>query len=346
MIDSKGVVEAGEGQPLVSVCVAHYGDTGLLDQCLGALRRQECHVRYEVLVHDDATPGGIADFVARNPEVRWIESDENVGYCVANNRMARSARGRYLLLLNNDAELFPDALQTLAEEALELGRPAIFGLPQYDHVTGTLEDLGRLCDPFLVPIHNLDPAVCDVAMVAGACLWVPSDLWRELGGFPEWFEMIAEDLYLCSRARLGGHPVRVARKSGFRHRIGATIGGGAARGVLTTTMRRRSLSERNRCYTMLVCYPAPWHVLIFVVHALLLVLEGTLVALKLRRWRVFSGIYWFALSAAWHERKRLGVERRRAQMSRTASSRAFFSTFRPTFYKASLLLKFGWPSLR
>ena len=37
-------------------------------------------------------------------------------------------------------------------------------------------------------------------MVIGACLWIPQGLWTELGGFPEWFESIAEDMYLCCRA--------------------------------------------------------------------------------------------------------------------------------------------------
>jgi GT2 family glycosyltransferase len=260
--------------------------------------------------------------------------------------MAAIAQGRYLLLLNNDAELFPDALQTLADEALDLGEPAVLGLPQYDHATGALEDRGRLCDPFLVPIHNLDPQVREVAMVAGACLWIPSALWATLGGFPEWFEMLAEDMYLCCRARLDGCPVRVAAKSGFRHRIGATIGGGAARGALTTTLRRRSLSERNRCYVMLLCYPAPWHVLVFGAHVLLLLAEGVLVTLRLGRWDAFSGIYWFALRSTWQERQRLGAERRLAQSCRKVSSRVFFSAFRPTFYKVSLLFRFGWPNLR
>ena len=42
-------------------------------------------------------------------------------------------------------------------------------------------------------------------MVIGACLWIQKGLWEELGGFPEWFGSIAEDMYLCCRARLAGY---------------------------------------------------------------------------------------------------------------------------------------------
>jgi GT2 family glycosyltransferase len=345
-MDSPWVSSDSEGAPEVSVCIAHYGDPEVLRACLDSVRQQACSFDFEILVHDDASPDDIGAVVARCPGVRWLRSDANVGFCVANNRMALGARGRYLLLLNNDAELFPDALQTLADEADRIREPAILGLPQYDQATGRLDDLGRLCDPFLTPIHNLDPAVRDVAMVAGACLWIPAKLWRDLGGFPEWFEMIAEDLYLCCQARLRGIPVRVAGRSGFRHRIGTTIGGGARRGHLSTTVRRRSLSERNRCYTMLVCYPGPWHLVAFLVYAILLVMEGAVLAVKRADPRLFTRVYWFALQSVWHVRERIAAERIETQVKRKVSAAVFFSAFRPTLYKLVLLARHGWPSVR
>ncbi|MCZ7654266.1 MAG: hypothetical protein M5R42_08205 [Rhodocyclaceae bacterium] len=77
---------------------------------------------------------------------------------------------------------------------------------------------------------NRDPRRQDVAMVAGACLWIPKHLWDELGGFPEWFGSIGEDLYLCCMARLAGHPVRAPGTSGYRHGVGASFGGGKVSG--------------------------------------------------------------------------------------------------------------------
>ena len=79
-------------------------------------------------------------------------------------------------LLNNDAELYPDALRALHDEAEAIGEPAILSLPQYDFVTGELIDRGCLLDPFFNPVPNLDPGRRDVAMVIGACLWIPGPL--------------------------------------------------------------------------------------------------------------------------------------------------------------------------
>jgi GT2 family glycosyltransferase len=87
--------------------------------------------------------------------------------------MAAEASGKYLLLLNNDAALYPDALKSLLAAASRLARPAILGLPQYDAVSGKLVDMGSFFDPFLNPIPNLQPTSKDVGMVIGACLWIP-----------------------------------------------------------------------------------------------------------------------------------------------------------------------------
>ena len=38
-------------------------------------------------------------------------STTNVGFCISNNRMVERAAGKYVLLLNNDAWLEPDAFE-------------------------------------------------------------------------------------------------------------------------------------------------------------------------------------------------------------------------------------------
>lgn len=216
--------------PVVSVCIANYNGIAMIDACIQSVRAQNCDFKVEIIVHDDASTDGSAEHIrTRYPDVNLIRSAENVGFCVANNRMAAAARGEYLLLLNNDAELFPDAVKTLIAAAERIGQPAILGLPQFDFDTGELIDRGCLLDPFFNPVPNLDPARTDVAMVIGACLWIQKLLWEELDGFPEWFGSIAEDLYLCCRARLAGYAVQVLHRSGYRHRVGGSFGGGKVR---------------------------------------------------------------------------------------------------------------------
>lgn len=335
-------------KPLISVCIANYNGTGLIDACITSVRNQDCDFPVEIIVHDDASTDGSAEHIrAAHPDVHLIESADNVGFCVSNNRMAAAAHGEHLLLLNNDAELLPDALQTLLTASEEIGRPAILTLPQFDHGTGELIDRGCLLDPFFNPVPNLDPARQDVAMVIGACLWIPRALWVELGGFPEWFGSIGEDLYMCCRARLMGHPIRVCTAAGYRHRVGSSFGGGKVTGGrLSTTARRRALSERNKTFTMIVCQPPALLLASLPLHLILIHIEGLAVSLIRRDAMLWRAIYAPLMKDVWKHRGRLRATRRVAQSTRKAMLTDWLGAFRWIPWKLQMLLRHGIPEVK
>jgi GT2 family glycosyltransferase len=331
-----------------SVCIANYNGIGLIDACIASVRAQDCTFSIEIIVHDDASTDGSAEHLRRNhPDVHLIESEENVGFCVANNRMVDHALGRYVLLLNNDAMLLPDALTVLFREAKILNRPAVLSLPQYDAETGKLLDIGSLLDPFLNPVPNLDPARNEVGTVAGACLWISKDLWQELGGFPEWFGSMSEDLYLCCRARLSGYPVRALGISGYRHWVGASFGGGKARdGRLVTTFRRRALSERNKTFVMALTYPTPAMQLLLPLHLLLLLVEGALLSILRLRLTYLTDIYFPVFRDLVRNRGSVLRERRASMQRRAVGVFGFFSAFGAMPHKLRMLIGYGLPHVR
>lgn len=337
-------VTSTQANPCVSVCIANYNGIGVIEECLLSVLAQTCTFPVEIIVHDDASTDGSLALIRDNfPQVRLIKSAKNVGFCISNNRMVQTARGEFLLLLNNDAMLLPGALQALFDDAQEITQPAILTLPQYDAENGRLIDAGCLLDPFLNSIPNHDFSRKDVGVVIGACLWIPKELWNSLGGFPEWFGSIAEDLYLCCAARLAGYPVRVVAKSGFRHWIGHSLGGGKSRnGVLTLVTSRRRLSERNKNFVMLAIYPLGLLLAILPLHVLLLLSEGALLALIKRSHRVFLDIYWNSLKDLWRYRAKIHALRKKNDHSRT-TLRQFLATHTCLPYKIVLLMKHGWP---
>lgn len=339
--------------PVVSVCVANYNGEHVLSDCIDSILAQQGEVPCEILIHDDAsTDNSLALLHTRYPRRQYpnicvIASRQNVGFCIGNNRMAEAARGDYLLLLNNDAALAPNALVSLFTAVQAQTPPGILTLPQLDWDTGDLVDRGCLLDPFYNPVPNRDPRRRDVAMVIGACLWIPRTLWHEFGGFPEWFESIAEDMYLCCRARFEGYPVQVTAQSHYRHHQGASFGGNrVANNRLSTTFRRRRLSERNKTYVMILCSPALRLWLTLPVHLLLLALEGALLALIKRDARVWSEIYANVFKSLFTHRSLLRHIRCRIQSSKVVNAKGYGKSMTPFPYKFRLLLRHGWPGIR
>ncbi len=336
-----------DSTPVVSVCIANYNGMAIIDACLESVLAQDSDVEIEIIVHDDASTDGSESYIRTHfPKVILLESTENVGFCIANNRMAKIARGEYLLLLNNDAELFSDAIRTLFKAAQSAKQPAILGLPQFDASNGDLIDRGSLFDPFLNPLPNLELQRTDVGMIIGACLWIPKKLWVEFGGFPEWFGSMAEDMYLCCIARLQGHQVRVLPDSGFRHWVGTSFGGGKVHGNrLITSTKRRGLSERNKTFVMVLAYPPVLFHLILPLHLALLALEGVMLTLIKCDSKVLKEIYLNCFSQLWQERSRLSQLRRQVQTSRNINITNFLKVFTLIPHKLRMLIRHGLPKI-
>ena len=335
-------------RPLCSVCIANYNGVALLADCLDSVLAQNGDLEFEIIVHDDAsTDGSVAWLRERYPQIELLASKENVGFCVSNNRMVEYARGEFVLLLNNDAALFPDALATLRRCADQQTPKGILTLPQYNWQTGELVDRGCLLDPFCNPVPNLDAARVDVAMVPGAGLWIPRAAWNELGGFPEWIESIGEDLFLCCQARLRGLPVQTTRESGYRHWQGKSFGGNKLQdGQLQSTFRRRRLSERNKTAVLFVTTPGPLMWPLLALHLTAMAMEGLLVSMINSDVRIWKEIYWPAITLPLREFGILRTRRGQLQSTRRGGLRIYLQPVVFLPQKILLLLRHGMPKIR
>lgn len=342
-------MNTGSAKTVCTVCIANYNGKEVIDDCLRSVFSQDCDFIFEVIVHDDASTDDSMDIVReRYPMVKVIESKENVGFCISNNRMVEVAVGQNILLLNNDAVLFPDALRILHEHAAIQINTGVVGLSQYDIGSKKLIDNGSLCDLFLNPIPNLDPRRRDVAMVCGACLWISRELWVELGGLPSWFGSLAEDMHLCTLARLQGYPVQVLPTSGFFHHVGKGFGGGKVleNNRLATNKNRRALSERNKSFVMVLTYPAPLLQFVLPIHLFFLVLEGSLLAFLKWDSGLFLDIYLSCLKSLWRQREMLIQLRCDIQAERRINCVSFLYPFKVIPYKLRLLCRHGLPEFR
>ena len=330
--------------PVISVCVANYNGEDIITDCIESILGQKDAPVFEILVHDDASTDDSLKILAQFESVQVIESSENVGFCISNNRMAAAARGEFILLLNNDAQLFDDALKTLLDESRRHADKAVLGLPQYNAATRELVDFGLKLDYFCSSVPIRQPTESEVAMVIGACMWVPANLWAKINGFPEWFETNAEDVYLCCYARFLGYRICVPEKSGFYHMIGHTLGGGKSEdNKLQISIRRRYFSERNRLFLQWLFYPIWLVPITTIVNFMVLIIEAIVLSVANRKASLIWDIYLKSQVDAFAQVKTIVRARRVAMQSRDISFSTFFGTFTFIPQKLRLLFSSGLP---
>jgi len=141
----------------ISVCIANYNGAAMLHDCIDSVLAQRVDAAVEIIVHDDASTDASLELLRTGyPQVRVLASEQNVGFCIANNRMAEVAAGDYLLLLNNDAALAPDALATLL--ASSSGLPARASSP-FPSTTGKV-------------VHWWTVAACWIRSTTRCPIWI------------------------------------------------------------------------------------------------------------------------------------------------------------------------------
>jgi GT2 family glycosyltransferase len=103
--------------PTLSYCVVNTNGREYLLACLAAIERAHPEgVEREVLVLDNASEDGSAEAVRElGGEIRLIALERRTGKAENDSTLMRDANGKYCLLLNEDSELRPGAVEALLE---------------------------------------------------------------------------------------------------------------------------------------------------------------------------------------------------------------------------------------
>jgi len=98
----------------LSIIIVSWNTRDLLADCLDSVYENPPNGRFEIIIVDNASSDGSADMVRqRFPQARLIAKEENVGFAKGNNEAIPFCSGEYVLLLNPDTVVKPDALAAL-----------------------------------------------------------------------------------------------------------------------------------------------------------------------------------------------------------------------------------------
>jgi len=215
-----------------------------LRRCLASLEPVEGGL--EVIVVDSGSADGTRLACASAPpDVRLVSLARNPGFAEAMNRGLAVARGRYLLVLNNDVEVAPGALTILVDKARACGDvvvvPRILSMMEPGTVDNTgnelLYDGLNICRDRGSPSARSSQPV-DPLLPSGCAMLLPASLLTRVGGFDPRYFAYGEDADLGLRAHRDGIPCRYAPEAVITHLGGGTWG--------ADSLRKAYLVERNR----------------------------------------------------------------------------------------------------
>jgi len=188
----------------VSVIIVNYNTASCVKECIESVLKQK-NVSFEIFVVDNASTDNSKDILSGFGDcIHAIFNPNNLGFSKANNLAAEQAQGDYLLIFNPDAKF--ETEYDLQHLVSCLKEHAQYGLlvPRILRSDGkeTLPHKHYVGEKYLdYPFNGLPGTI---AWALGACLLIPTKIYKDINGFDEDFFLYAEDADLCLRIRKFG----------------------------------------------------------------------------------------------------------------------------------------------
>ena len=219
----------------LSVIVVSWNTRDLLRSCLRSIRDTVGELDYEVIVVDNASSDGSPEMVSREfPEAQLIVNSRNVGFAGGNNQAIVVSRGDYVLLLNSDAVLLPDAAASLvgylerhpasAAAGAQLLNPdgsfqwSYADYPSFGGEMLLATKLAGLVRPAYPSYPESESQIERTAdWVSGACMLVRRSVIEQVGLLDDGYFMYTEETDWCYRMRQAGWSVGYVPKAKVLH---------------------------------------------------------------------------------------------------------------------------------
>ena len=212
--------------PDVSIIIVSYNNFDLLDNCLDSVYRITKGIDYEVIIVDNASKeSGLDIVVAKYKNLTLIRNDTNRGFASANNQGISIAKGKFILLLNNDTVLTENSIYQVFNFASMLQYDCIVGCKLlnpdrtlqhsvYDFPTAWNVFTSNFFlyvinkkNSFFSKYHLMNTGIdtiTEVDVVTGAFLFASVNGLKKINGFDERFFFYNEETDLCYRFKNAG----------------------------------------------------------------------------------------------------------------------------------------------
>lgn len=226
--------------PRVSIVIPVYNQFTYTYNCLKSILENSGDVSYEIIIADDVSN----DLTTRLSEVaeniNIVRNKENQRFLRNCNNAAQYAKGEYILFLNNDTQVQENWLQPLVDL---IERDETIGMvgSKLVYPDGTLQEAGGIIwgngnawnyGNGQNPANPEFNYVKEVDYISGAAIMIRTSLWKEIGGFDEYFApAYCEDSDLAFEVRKHGYKLMYQPLSVVVHFEGKSNGTDLSSGV-------------------------------------------------------------------------------------------------------------------
>ena len=208
----------------LSIIIVNYNTAEKLVRCLDSISRSDlAGIETEIVIVDNHSTEPLPNIGLPGLRVATVANPANVGMGAGNNVGILRSKGEYVLVLNPDTELAPDAIRRMISHLKLHTAVGVVG-PKLLYPDGTLQPscfrfpglflpllrrtfFGRIArerlDRFMMADCDLS-ATRNVDWLMGSCLMVPRRVLDRVGLFDERFFMYFEDTDLCRRINAAG----------------------------------------------------------------------------------------------------------------------------------------------
>lgn len=214
------VSSAGRSNLELSIVMVNFNQAQYTAQCLDSIQNGPPKVSYEILLVDNASSDGSADWLeAHYPYVKMVRSPKNGGIAGGNDLGIRTSQGKYILFLNNDTLVMPGMIdQTLAflnahPEAAGVGgnllnqdgsfQSGYLNFHTFGSVFLSLTKLGQLFQPYY-PSHRRGKSLKVVDWISTAFMLFRRDALEMVGLVDEEYFIYSDETDLQYRLRQAG----------------------------------------------------------------------------------------------------------------------------------------------
>ena len=246
----------------VAVVILNFNGKYFLEKFLPGIIQHSAP--YPVIIADNKSSDDSIQYTRQHfPQVQVIENDDNYGYAKGYNLALKKVEAEYYVLLNSDVEVSPQWITPIIDlmdkdpkvaacqpKILDYNKRNTF---EYAGASGGFIDAygypfcrGRMFNSLEEDLGQYN-ATKEVFWATGACLFVRSSAFHQVGGLDDHYFAHMEEIDLCWRLKNFGYCVYVVPESVIYH-----IGGGTLNKL---SKRKTFLNFRNNLTTLTKNHP-------------------------------------------------------------------------------------------